>query len=140
MRLLQGSTRWCQTLKATAPLTNVLSYALDAPPCQTPHDIFYLGIVLIAAQTTPKIKKLCDELIRFDTRGPPGASCRPLHLVIYCLHVVPRLDQEITGPTDFKHTTHVGFNSKTGGFDVENLPAEWKRLFSQAGKILLPTP
>jgi len=39
---------------------------------------------------------------------------------------------EISGPTNFTHDTHVGWDLDHG-FEVRNIPAEWKRLFMEAG-------
>jgi len=38
----------------------------------------------------------------------------------------------ISGPTNFSHDTHVGWDMDHG-FEVRNIPAEWKRLFMEAG-------
>jgi hypothetical protein len=40
--------------------------------------------------------------------------------------------REISGPTNFSHDTHVGWDLDRG-FEVRNIPAEWKRLFMEAG-------
>ena len=34
-------------------------------------------------------------------------------------------------PTEFRHVTHIGYDPD-GGFDVENIPEAWKRLFKEA--------
>ena len=39
---------------------------------------------------------------------------------------------EIGAPTNFKHITHIGWD-ESNGFDVRNLPEEWKSLFKAAG-------
>ena len=39
---------------------------------------------------------------------------------------------EISAPTNFKHITHIGWD-ESNGFDVRNLPEEWKSLFKAAG-------
>jgi myosin heavy subunit len=38
----------------------------------------------------------------------------------------------ITGPKNFEHKGHIGL-SADGGFEVRNMPAEWKQLFKKAG-------
>eukprot|EP01096_Ripella_sp_DP13-Kostka_P011718 TRINITY_DN478_c0_g1_i1.p1 TRINITY_DN478_c0_g1~~TRINITY_DN478_c0_g1_i1.p1 ORF type:complete len:510 (+),score=287.34 TRINITY_DN478_c0_g1_i1:54-1532(+) len=39
---------------------------------------------------------------------------------------------EITGPTGFKHESHIGWDLDNG-FDIRNIPSEWKKLFQAAG-------
>ena len=41
-------------------------------------------------------------------------------------------DFEISAPSDFDHRSHVGWDAQNG-FDVQNLPPEWKSLFRSAG-------
>ena len=38
---------------------------------------------------------------------------------------------EIGAPTNFKHVTHIGWD-EANGFEVKNLPEEWKSLFKAA--------
>lgn len=38
----------------------------------------------------------------------------------------------VGAPTDFKHESHIGWDP-VNGFDVRNIPAEWKDLFKKAG-------
>ena len=38
----------------------------------------------------------------------------------------------IGAPTNFQHLAHVGWDEQQG-FQVQNLPAEWKNLFKSAG-------
>jgi len=38
----------------------------------------------------------------------------------------------IGGPTDFSHDTHVGWD-QARGFEVRNIPPEWKKLFEASG-------
>lgn len=40
---------------------------------------------------------------------------------------------DIGDPTDFQHLAHIGFNTATGSFDVQNIPGEWKAIFQKAG-------
>jgi len=40
--------------------------------------------------------------------------------------------QVIGAPTNFSHDTHVGWDTDRG-FELRNIPAEWQRLFSEAG-------
>ena len=40
---------------------------------------------------------------------------------------------DISEPTDFRHLAHIGFNSETGAFDIQNIPNEWKAIFEKAG-------
>jgi len=35
-------------------------------------------------------------------------------------------------PTDFKQVSHIGW-SNDGGFDIQNIPPEWKQIFQKAG-------
>jgi len=35
-------------------------------------------------------------------------------------------------PTDFKQVSHIGW-SNDGGFDIQNIPGEWKQIFQKAG-------
>ncbi|KAM9986047.1 hypothetical protein ACTFIZ_004317 [Dictyostelium cf. discoideum] len=39
---------------------------------------------------------------------------------------------EISGPTDFKHESHIGWD-KENGFEIKNIPPEWRQLFQAAG-------
>eukprot|EP01133_Synstelium_polycarpum_P004381 gene4381-5126_t len=39
---------------------------------------------------------------------------------------------EISGPTGFKHESHIGWDPEKG-FDIDNIPNEWRVLFAQAG-------
>ena len=41
-------------------------------------------------------------------------------------------EMEISAPTNFQHITHIGWD-EANGFQVNNLPPEWKELFKQAG-------
>ncbi|KAL6070385.1 Actin associated protein Wsp1 [Balamuthia mandrillaris] len=45
---------------------------------------------------------------------------------------VPSVGQVIGSPTNVQHDMHVGM-SATGGFEIRNIPAEWKRIFKDAG-------
>ncbi len=38
----------------------------------------------------------------------------------------------LSGPTGFRHESHIGWDP-TNGFDIRNIPAEWKALFKAAG-------
>lgn len=38
----------------------------------------------------------------------------------------------ISGPRNFVHVSHIGFNAKEG-FKAENIPPEWRTLFQKAG-------
>jgi len=59
---------------------------------------------------------------------PPGEKCTG-----ECLIYVEFIDtRERHGPKDFKHESHVGW-TKEGGFDINNIPAEWKKIFKQVG-------
>jgi len=40
--------------------------------------------------------------------------------------------QAIHGPKNFKHESHVGWTPE-GGFDINNIPAEWKKIFKSVG-------
>jgi len=44
----------------------------------------------------------------------------------------PIIGKNIGAPTNFSHDTHVGWDGERG-FEVRNIPAEWKRLFQSAG-------
>ncbi|KAL1526331.1 hypothetical protein AB1Y20_015045 [Prymnesium parvum] len=48
------------------------------------------------------------------------------------LQQTERPEMVISGPTDFKHVAHVGWDEQQG-FQVQDLPAEWKVLFKKAG-------
>lgn len=39
---------------------------------------------------------------------------------------------QVSQPTAFQHVVHIGYDSESG-FDLSNLPAEWKQIFQQAG-------
>jgi Wiskott-Aldrich syndrome protein len=38
----------------------------------------------------------------------------------------------IEGPTNVTHVSHIGWDSKNG-FQIQNIPAEWRKLFQAAG-------
>lgn len=61
-----------------------------------------------------------------DTPKKDGAPGKVLLYVHY--HDV----REIGKATDFKHTSHIGW-SASGGFDLNNIPPEWKEQFRQIG-------
>ncbi|GAM29456.1 hypothetical protein SAMD00019534_126320, partial [Acytostelium subglobosum LB1] len=42
---------------------------------------------------------------------------------------------EISGPTDYKHNTHIGITS-TGAIETNNIPDEWKEIFRQVDQAL----
>eukprot|EP01111_Echinosteliopsis_oligospora_P000744 TRINITY_DN1087_c0_g1_i3.p1 TRINITY_DN1087_c0_g1~~TRINITY_DN1087_c0_g1_i3.p1 ORF type:complete len:557 (+),score=309.68 TRINITY_DN1087_c0_g1_i3:74-1744(+) len=44
----------------------------------------------------------------------------------------PRAPLEIGTPYDFKHESHIGWDANAG-FQINNIPPEWKKLFQQAG-------
>ena len=50
------------------------------------------------------------------------------------IHIcIQYIDTRETGaPTDFKRISHIGWSAE-GGFDISNIPAEWKVLFKQVG-------
>ena len=39
---------------------------------------------------------------------------------------------EISGPTNFRHESHIGWDP-VNGFDIKNIPPAWKELFKKAG-------
>lgn len=41
--------------------------------------------------------------------------------------------EDVSEPRDFTHLSHIGFNPEKGTFDIQNIPPEWKTLFSKAG-------
>ncbi len=41
-------------------------------------------------------------------------------------------EMQISGPMDVKHVAHMGY-SANGGFDLSQLPPEWRMLFKAAG-------
>jgi hypothetical protein len=58
-----------------------------------------------------------------------SASGQQLQLHVYLQYVDKR---QYAAPSNFKHTMHVGW-TRTGGFDVRNIPKEWMNLFQKAG-------
>jgi hypothetical protein len=38
------------------------------------------------------------------------------------------MDVPISGPSGFEHRSHIGWDP-TNGFDIRNIPPEWKALF-----------
>ncbi|KAJ5070742.1 neural wiskott-aldrich syndrome protein [Anaeramoeba ignava] len=44
----------------------------------------------------------------------------------------PQKEMVIGTPTNFKHEGHIGFDPEKG-FDMRNIPEQWKKLFQQAG-------
>eukprot|EP01128_Nolandella_sp_AFSM9_P007201 TRINITY_DN3885_c0_g2_i1.p1 TRINITY_DN3885_c0_g2~~TRINITY_DN3885_c0_g2_i1.p1 ORF type:complete len:592 (+),score=134.98 TRINITY_DN3885_c0_g2_i1:109-1776(+) len=89
------------------PGINGLAQVKNADGLVTPEQYYkFVG-------EAPRVHKVVNRLIRFDTRPPSS--------------------MKIAGPTDFVHVRHLGFNPKTGTFDSENLPTEWKRMFKNAG-------
>ena len=51
-----------------------------------------------------------------------------------CTNCYDSLNQkhEISGPTNFSHDSHIGWDP-VNGFDINNIPPEWKKLFKEAG-------
>jgi len=45
------------------------------------------------------------------------------------------LGQEISWPKDVKHELHIGWDPLKG-FEIRNIPPEWKKLFKAAGQFL----
>ena len=43
-----------------------------------------------------------------------------------------KTEMVIGGPTDFKHESHIGWDLDNG-FDIRNIPPEWRKLFQAAG-------
>mmetsp|Transcript_25825 Transcript_25825/g.64868 ORF Transcript_25825/g.64868 Transcript_25825/m.64868 type:complete len:395 (-) Transcript_25825:1094-2278(-) len=41
-------------------------------------------------------------------------------------------DFQISGPTGFRHASHIGWDPDNG-FDIHNIPPEWRKLFAAAG-------
>jgi len=41
-------------------------------------------------------------------------------------------DVQLSGPTNFKHEAHIGWDP-TNGFEIRNIPPEWRKLFQAAG-------
>eukprot|EP00005_Dracoamoeba_jomungandri_P006305 CAMPEP_0174262626 /NCGR_PEP_ID=MMETSP0439-20130205/13943_1 /TAXON_ID=0 /ORGANISM="Stereomyxa ramosa, Strain Chinc5" /LENGTH=456 /DNA_ID=CAMNT_0015347417 /DNA_START=34 /DNA_END=1404 /DNA_ORIENTATION=+ len=41
-------------------------------------------------------------------------------------------DVVLSGPTGFRHESHIGWDAENG-FDIRNIPPEWKKLFQAAG-------
>jgi P21-Rho-binding domain/WH2 motif len=41
-------------------------------------------------------------------------------------------DFQISGPTGFRHASHIGWDPDNG-FDIRNIPPEWRKLFAAAG-------
>jgi len=39
----------------------------------------------------------------------------------------------LSGPQNFRHVSHAGWDSGKGVFEIRNLPAEWREWFNQAG-------
>lgn len=44
----------------------------------------------------------------------------------------PEPEIEFSKPTNFRHASHIGWDPEKG-FDLDNIPADWKKLFQQAG-------
>lgn len=44
----------------------------------------------------------------------------------------PEPEIEFSKPTNFRHKSHIGWDPEKG-FDLDNIPADWKKLFQQAG-------
>eukprot|EP01129_Flabellula_baltica_P000230 TRINITY_DN10270_c0_g1_i1.p1 TRINITY_DN10270_c0_g1~~TRINITY_DN10270_c0_g1_i1.p1 ORF type:complete len:513 (-),score=152.64 TRINITY_DN10270_c0_g1_i1:90-1628(-) len=40
--------------------------------------------------------------------------------------------KQVSGPSDFKQVSHIGW-SADGGFDINNIPPEWKKIFKTVG-------
>eukprot|EP01128_Nolandella_sp_AFSM9_P000546 TRINITY_DN106_c0_g1_i1.p1 TRINITY_DN106_c0_g1~~TRINITY_DN106_c0_g1_i1.p1 ORF type:complete len:653 (-),score=230.08 TRINITY_DN106_c0_g1_i1:168-2126(-) len=50
-------------------------------------------------------------------------------LLIFIEYIDTREQQ---GPSNFQHTSHVGWTAD-GGFDINNIPADWKKIFKNNG-------
>jgi len=77
---------------------------------------FQLLIVKVWATTSYEVNVLLDNFARFEISPPDESS-----------------DLKIMGPTNVQRETHIGIDPQTGGFQVENLPPEWVKLFKKAG-------
>ncbi len=44
--------------------------------------------------------------------------------------------EEVSGPTDFKHVQHIGYDPEKG-FECSQIPEQWKSLFRNAGLCYL---
>eukprot|EP00761_Pharyngomonas_kirbyi_P006784 gb/GECH01006792.1/.p1 GENE.gb/GECH01006792.1/~~gb/GECH01006792.1/.p1 ORF type:complete len:399 (+),score=162.86 gb/GECH01006792.1/:1-1197(+) len=44
-----------------------------------------------------------------------------------------RGEVQIGRPTDFEHSSHLGFDPQTGRFEIRNIPERWKTIFKEAG-------
>jgi hypothetical protein len=58
-----------------------------------------------------------------------SANGQQLQLQVYIQFVDRR---QYSAPTNFSHITHVGW-TPSGGFDVRNIPDQWKEIFRKAG-------
>eukprot|EP01132_Coremiostelium_polycephalum_P000963 gene963-1226_t len=47
-------------------------------------------------------------------------------------HSTQEKELEISGPTDFKHESHIGWDADKG-FEIRNIPPDWRQLFQSAG-------
>lgn len=48
------------------------------------------------------------------------------------LSASPASTPTISGPTGFRHESHIGWD-KDRGFEVQNIPADWQKIFAAAG-------
>eukprot|EP01117_Protostelium_nocturnum_P004309 TRINITY_DN156_c0_g1_i1.p1 TRINITY_DN156_c0_g1~~TRINITY_DN156_c0_g1_i1.p1 ORF type:complete len:455 (+),score=181.66 TRINITY_DN156_c0_g1_i1:142-1506(+) len=42
-------------------------------------------------------------------------------------------DLKISEPANFRHESSIGWNNSTAGFEIRNIPPEWRKLFQAAG-------
>jgi len=86
----------------------------------------------------PKSSKTADELsalqVRQNAERSRNESFGMNSFVKKIIGQSSRNDNvfEISRPTNVKHLQHIGYDPDKG-FDVSNIPAEWKSLFIQAG-------
>ncbi len=71
-----------------------------------------------------------------------GTGCNTIHpimlrveltAIIYCFIMCAWTPEiELSGPTNFRHESHIGWDSQNG-FEIRNIPPEWRQLFQAAG-------
>mmetsp|Transcript_101737 Transcript_101737/g.152425 ORF Transcript_101737/g.152425 Transcript_101737/m.152425 type:complete len:124 (+) Transcript_101737:412-783(+) len=80
-----------------------------------------------------KYTKKIDKLKKPKKKGFFNSIANKFDTVVNKVdNFIHRNDVQVSGPTSVKHDTSIKL-TPDGAMDVENMPAEWKKIFKQAG-------
>ncbi|EPZ33916.1 hypothetical protein ROZALSC1DRAFT_31138 [Rozella allomycis CSF55] len=121
------------------------SFSGDVSISSTVFQEFMIGFLFAeeveAIQFYHIFKKKVDPIIKPSTAPISAAHSQSTPNLAYA-SPSPKIEKkkkkkkiskaDISGPTDFRHVGHVGFDP-VNGFNIQNIPAEWKKVFEKAG-------